>query len=202
MLIANNLTLIKDNKKIFSNLGFCLSTSSCIVIRGNNGSGKTSLLKILAGISQASAGEVFWGEEKITDLASEFGGDSEFIGHKNFLKPELTIRQNLEFHANLNDSVMALNSALSFFAINDIADKKVKTVSAGQQKKAMLAKLLACPASVWFLDEPSINLDQDSKDKIHGLIKTRVKEGGIVVITTHDQDFCDLGPNLNMEDFK
>lgn len=201
MLIANNLTLIKDNKKIFANLGFCLSVNSCLIIRGENGSGKTSLLKILAGISKADFGEVLWGEEKIADLADEFGLDSEFIGHKNFLKQELTVRQNIEFYAALNDSLMAVNSAFSFFGISDLADKKVKYLSAGQQKKVMLSKLLACPASVWFLDEPSINLDQNSKEKLHDLIKTRVKEGGLVVMVSHDEMFFDLGVKLDIADF-
>jgi ABC-type transport system involved in cytochrome c biogenesis ATPase subunit len=65
----------------------------------------------------------------------------------------------------------------------------------------MLAKLLACPATVWFLDEPSNNLDIAGKEKLHGLISTRIKEDGLVIIATHDADFFDLGPNLNLEDF-
>ena len=201
MLIANNLSLIKDNKKIFSDLGFCLSLGSCLILKGGNGSGKTSLLKMLAGISKPTSGKVFWGEEMIDDLGTDFTGDSEFIGHSNFLKRDLTIRDNLEFHAKLNGSLESVNAALNFFGITDLADKKAKNLSAGQQKKALLAKLLSCPATVWLLDEPSINLDKAAKEKLHGLIKTRVKEDGLVIMATHDEMFFDLGPKLELEDF-
>lgn len=201
MLIANNLSFIKDNKKIFSHLGFCLSAGSCLILRGGNGSGKTSLLKILAGIVKPSSGELLWGEEKIDDLGTDYTGDSEFLGHSNFLKKELSVRDNLLFHAALNGSQNSVDAALSFFEISDLADKKAGNLSAGQQKKALLSKLLACPASLWFLDEPSINLDKYAKEKLHGLIKTRVKEDGLVVLATHDEDFFDLGPTFNLEDF-
>jgi len=201
MLIANNLSFIKDNKKIFSDLGFCLSLGSCILLKGGNGSGKSSLLKILAGIVNPSGGEVIWGDEKIEDLGTDFTGDSEYLGHSNFLKRDITIRDNLEFHAALNGSVEAVNAALNFFGIISLADKKVRNLSAGQQKKALLAKLLSCPSTIWFLDEPSINLDKEAKAKLHGLIKTRVKEGGLVVMATHDEMFFDLGPKIDLEDF-
>jgi len=201
MLIANNLSFIKDNKKIFSDLGFCLSVGSCLILKGGNGSGKTSLLKILAGISKPSAGEVFWGETTIDNLGTDFTGDSEFIGHSNFLKRDLTIRENLEFHAKLNGSVESVDAALNFFGISDLANKKTRNLSAGQQKKALLAKLLSCPTTAWFLDEPSINLDKAAKEQLHGLIKTRIKEDGLVVMATHDEIFFDLGPKLELEDF-
>jgi len=201
MLTADNLSLFKDDKKIFSNLGFSLSKNSALVIRGDNGSGKTSLLKILAGISGSSAGSVLWGGVDIKEMMEDYLGDSQFLGHKNFLKKSLSIRENLEFYAKLNETNLALNSALSFFELNDLQDKKIKDLSAGWQKRVMLAKLLACPASVWFLDEPSNNLDKKGKEKLHGLINSRVKDGGVVVLTTHDEMFFDLGPKLDLQDF-
>ena len=159
------------------------------------------MLKILAGISKATEGKILWGGEDVENFRDDFNGDSQFLGHKNFLKPELTVKENLEFYARLSATVEALPAALSFFSLTDFADKKVKTLSAGWQKRVMLAKLLACPASVWFLDEPSNNLDTQGKEKLHGLIKTRIKEQGLVILTTHDEAFFDLGPRLNLEDF-
>ncbi|MBL6665196.1 MAG: heme ABC exporter ATP-binding protein CcmA [Rickettsiales bacterium] len=201
MLIANNLTLIKDNKKIFESLGFCLSVGSCLIVRGGNGSGKTSLLKILAGIYKPTSGDVMWGEEKIEDLGTDFGGDSEFLGHDNFLKKELSVIDNINFHASLNGSIEAVNSGLGFFGISDLAYQKVRNLSAGQQKKVLLSKLLTCPSTVWFLDEPSINLDKEAKEKLYGLIKTRIKEDGLIVMATHDEMFFNLGNKLDMADF-
>lgn len=201
MLTVDNLALYKDHKKIFGPIGFSLSTSSALIITGRNGCGKSSLLKILAGISPASSGKILWGGEDVENFRDIFNGDSQFLGHKNFLKPELTVRQNLEFYARLSDTEAALPAALGFFNLIDLSDKKVKTLSAGWQKRVMLAKLLACPASVWFLDEPTSNLDKQGKEKLHGLIRTRIKEEGLVILTTHDEDFFDLGPRINLEDF-
>jgi heme exporter protein A len=202
MLTCEKLTLIRNQKTIFSQLSFSLSTSSALIITGSNGSGKSSLLKVIAGISKPNIGKIFWGEKDVEEMLDDFHGDMQFIGHRNFLKPELTIYQNLEFYAKLADTQLAIDSALSFFKLRDLADQKIKFLSAGIQQRVKLAKLMACPASLWLLDEPSTNLDQENKEKLHGLIKVRIKEQGMVLIATHDPFFFDLGLKLNIEDFK
>lgn len=201
MLTVQNLSLFKDNKKIFTDLGFSVSTGSALIITGRNGCGKSSLLKILAGISVPNSGKILWGGEDVENFRDDFNGDSQFIGHKNFLEPELTVFENLRFYSQLSDTEVALRSGISYFGLNDVADVKIKKLSAGWQRKVILARLLSCPVTVWFLDEPSNNLDKEAKEKLHGLLKTRVKEGGLVIIATHDEDFFDLGPRLNLEDF-
>jgi heme exporter protein A len=201
MLTINNLSLFKDHKKIFSHLGFSVSTESALIITGKNGCGKTSLLKILAGISKPTEGEILWGDVNVENFRADFNGDTQFLGHKNFLKPELTVLENLQFYARLADTETVVLSALSFFKLQELSGEKVKNLSAGWQKRVMLAKLLACPATIWLLDEPSNNLDSDGKKLLHGLIKTRVKEDGLVIIATHDEAFFDLGPKLNLEDY-
>ncbi len=201
MLTVQNLSLFKDDKKIFSDLGFSIGLNSALVIKGRNGCGKSSLLKIIAGISKPSSGKILWGGEDVENFRADFNGDSQFIGHKNFLEQELTVLENLRFYTKLSDTEIALQSGLSFFGLVNFSDQKVKKLSAGWQKKVMLARLLCCPAAVWFLDEPSNNLDKESKEKLHGLLETRVREGGLVIIATHDEIFFDLGPRLNLEDF-
>jgi len=201
MLTVNNLSFFKDDKKIFSDLGFSVGIGSALIIKGRNGCGKSSLLKIIAGISQSKQGEILWGGNNIENFRDDFNGDSQFLGHKNFLKPELTVAENLKFYAKLSATEAALSSALSFFQLTNLADEKVKTLSAGWQKRVMLAKLLCCPATVWILDEPSNNLDKAGKEMLHGLIQTRIKEDGLVIMVTHDEMFFDLGPRLNLEDF-
>jgi len=202
VLTCDSLTLIKNNKTIFKDLSFALSTGSTLVITGGNGSGKTSLLKIIAGIIKPQAGKIFWGDFAVTQIADDFYGDMQFIGHKNFLKSQLSVKENIEFYAKLSDTQMAMSSALSFFDLNEIAEEKVKNLSAGVQQRVRLSLLLACPATLWLLDEPSNNLDQFYKEKLHGLIKTRIKEQGMVLLATHDSQFYDLGIKINIEDFK
>jgi heme exporter protein A len=201
MLTIDNLTLTKEGKKIFSNLGFSVGAGTALAITGKNGVGKTSLLKIIAGISKATSGKILWCEQDIEDFRDDFNGDLQFIGHKNFLKPELTILENLRFYSRLADTEIALPAALNFFKLTEIADEKVKKLSAGWQKRVMLAKLLACPATIWLLDEPFANLDKEGKFLLKGLIKTRIKEKGLVILTTHDEDLHDLGIVINLEDF-
>ena len=201
MLTIDNLSLFKDHKKIFSDPGFSISLNSALIITGKNGCGKSSLLKIIAGLMVPNSGKILWGGNDVAEFRSDFNGDMQFLGHKNFLKPELSIEENLHFYTKLSDTEAALPSALSFFELTSLKNQKVKQLSAGWQKRVMLAKLMACPATIWLLDEPSNNLDKAGKEKLHGLIKTRIKEDGLVIMTSHDEMFFDLGPKLNLEEF-
>lgn len=201
MLTLDNLSLIKDNKKIFTKLGLSVSVGSALIVTGKNGSGKTSLLKIIAGISKPDEGTISWGGEDIENFRDDFNGDSQFLGHKNFLKQELTVEENLQFYSRLNNTQTALQSALAYFNLTDLADVMVKKLSAGWQKRVMLAKLMACPATVWILDEPSSNLDKEGREILINLIKTRVREEGLVIIATHDEEFFELGAILSLEDY-
>lgn len=201
MLTLDNLSLIKDNKKIFTKLGLSVSVGSALIVTGKNGSGKTSLLKIIAGISKPDEGTISWGGEDIENFRDDFNGDSQFLGHKNFLKQELTVEENLQFYSRLNNTQTALQSALTYFNLTDLADVMVKKLSAGWQKRVMLAKLMACPATVWILDEPSSNLDKEGREILINLIKTRVREEGLVIIATHDEEFFELGAILSLEDY-
>lgn len=199
MLTLNNLSLFKDDKKIFTNLGLSISLSSALIITGQNGCGKSSLLKIIAQINQPSSGEILWGGVNVKDFLDDFTGDLQYLGHKNFLKPQLTILENLEFFARLAGTEGAVLSAINFFELEEFLDVKIAKLSAGLQKRVQLAKLLACPATIWILDEPSVNLDKKWREKFHDLIAQRIKENALVILASHDEIFFDLGVKLNLE---
>ena len=201
MLSVENLCFKKNDKIIFEDVGFSLFVGAALIISGKNGAGKTSLLKILAGISKESKGKILWSGQDINNFRSDFNGDLQFIGHKNFLKQELTVLENLLFYASLHGSETLIGAALNFFKLEDKADEKVKNLSAGWQKRVQLARLLACPATIWILDEPTNHLDAEGKKLLRGLIKTKLENQGVVLLATHEESFFDIGARLEMGDF-
>jgi heme exporter protein A len=201
MLTLENIGFETNDKIIFKNLSITIGLSSSLIISGKNGCGKSSLLKIIAGIYEINHGKILWNNQDIKNFRDDFNGDLQYLGHKNFLKPDLTILENLNFYAKLSDTKIAVDSALEFFDLNLHRHELVKNLSAGWQQRIMLAKLLACPSTIWLLDEPSINLDKENKQKLKELIKIRIKDQGIVIMVSHDEEFFDLGPKIMLEDF-
>ena len=139
MLTVDNLSLVKDNKKIFSNVGFSLSINSAMIIVGANGCGKTSLLKIIAQISEASSGKILWGGVDVGNIKSNFTGDLQYIGHKNFLKTELTVFENLKFYSRLADTESALESAINFFDLAQFKNQKIAAAISANLSEGIFA---------------------------------------------------------------
>ena len=157
MLTIDNLSFYKDNKKIFSNLSFSLSISSALIITGKNGCGKSSLLKLIAGIYEIQSGRVLWGNENIENFRDDFNGDMQFIGHKNFLKPELTVKENLEFYADLFGTKNAVAPALEFFSLKDLQNSIILTPLCPRAGPTGGAGL-ACPPLICNFKIPEISL--------------------------------------------
>ena len=201
MLTVDNINYYKNQQKIFENLGFSIGIQSCLILTGKNGSGKSSLLKIIAGIIKPDSGKILWNNQDVSELSAEYLSDIQYIGHKNFLKEQLTVVENLSFYCDLSDTGMLIPAALKYFNLEQIADSKLYKLSAGWQQRVMLAKLLCCPSLIWLLDEPSSNLDKAGKELLFNLISARIKDGGIVLITTHDNIFDPLGAKICLEDF-
>ena len=202
-MTIENLSLSKNDREIFSNVGFSLFLGAAVIITGKNGSGKTSLLRILAGISKESSGKILWNGQDIAKIRQELNSEMQFIGHKNFLKPDLTVLENLEFYASFYDSKILIPSALNFFKITSLADQKVRGLSAGEMKKVMLCKLMICPATLWILDEPDVNLDKNSKKLLSGLIRAKIENGGMVIVASHEAGIYEESSPaiLSMDDF-
>ena len=201
MLTVNNVGYFRNDRRIFGNVGFSVGLGSCLLLVGGNGTGKTSLLRIIAGLTKMRVGELLWNGQNIEELRDDFNSDMCYLGHKNFAKPELTVLENLEFFAGVSDSKILIPSAIRYFELEEIVNKKVEKLSAGWQKRVLLSKLLCCPATIWLLDEPSNNLDKQGKELLFNLINVRVKEGGIVIAATHDEMLFNLGSKFYLEDF-
>ena len=201
MLTVQNLSISYHHQKVFANVGFSLPLGSCLLVKGDNGIGKTSLLKAIAGIIGLESGEILWSDHNIEQILPSFQQETKFIGHKNFFKPHLSVLENLQFYSKLTNTEVAVPLAMHFFGLTDICHNKIAKLSAGWQQRCLLALLLTNACSLWLLDEPTKNLDLAGKQQLKGLIQTRIKQNGIVIIATHTNIFDDLGQSLFLQDF-
>ncbi len=188
MLTATALSCIRGERRLFAGLDLAVGPGEWLHVQGENGAGKTSLLRILAGLSPPAAGEIFWRGEPIKALAEEFRRHLLFLGHHGAVKEELTPLENLTLAARLDgtalDEVEAL-TALTRFGLRGREDLSVRFLSAGQKRRVLLARLAVRKATLWILDEPFTALDVKAVEMLSGLIVEHVTGGGIAILTSH-----------------
>ena len=188
MLEAAGLDCERSGRTLFRGLTFRVARGELLRIAGPNGSGKTSLLRILCGLLAPSQGVVRWRGTPIRSLAEEYSRDLVYIGHASALKDDLTPYENLDIAcrlAGLQPQREALAAALSAFAVPALP---VRKLSQGQRRRAALARLLLCAGvPLWLLDEPFAALDAAAARYAEELIGRHLQAGGSVVYTTHQQ---------------
>ena len=177
---------MRNGKKLFQNLGITLFPGCILCIHGANGSGKTSLLRALIGLTPHNTGCILYNDVNIYDAMDEYASIITYIGHHNALDLELTVEQNLKFWAKLRNMQDAMIASLEIFGLHDIMKTKVRCLSHGWQRRIELTKLLLTQTVVWFLDEPFANLDQDAVSILLELVKTRCVNFGIVILTSQE----------------
>ena len=202
MLTCNNLSLNRGNKNIFSNLGFSLQNGACLIVKGSNGSGKTSLLKTIATILKPQKGEIFFNEINIESALDEYCYLTEYIGHEEALDEGLTVSENLNFWAEIYNTGLIITAAIRTFALEEVADLPVKKISKGMKRKVILSKLLLSHAKIWLLDEPLVNLDSLGIETLHNIISAKCSQGGIVIISTNQETKLKTPLTLEIEDYK
>jgi heme exporter protein A len=187
-LYAEGLACRRGERLVFAGLSFRLRPGGALVLTGSNGSGKTSLLRILAGLSAPAAGRLNWGDRPVgADLAAH-RARLHFVGHQDAVKSALTPRETLSFWMDLcgaAGSAAAIDRALAAFALDRAADWPCRWLSAGQRRRLALARLVTAPAPLWLLDEPMSTLDGDGRDRLEEIVAAHCADGGLIVLSTH-----------------
>jgi heme exporter protein A len=188
MLDASNLCCIRGERALFSGIGFRLNGGELLYLQGSNGSGKTSLLRMLCGLAHPAAGEIRWQGEAISRLGEEFRRELCYLGHANAIKEELTPLENLLASAKLADEILDEGAALDALEQMGLAgreDLACRYLSQGQKRRVALARLVNERRALWVLDEPYVALDAVAIERVAGLIGAHLQRGGLAVLTTH-----------------
>ena len=186
LLSANGLTCIREDRILFEALNFSVCRGDVIQVEGPNGSGKTSLLRILAGLSQPYDGRVLFREQNILEQPDDFHQNLLYLGHLPGVKGEMTAQENLEFNLTLhgNDSSKA-EETLEKVNLLGFEDALASHLSAGQHRRISLARLWQSKASIWILDEPFTAIDKNGVKQLEQLFLAHAQRGGCVILTTH-----------------
>lgn len=190
VLEALALACVRGDKKLFSDLNFRVSPGVCLHIRGENGVGKTSLLRLLTGLSKPDAGEVFWGNHSIAKDPIAYHRDLLFIGHRDALKEDLTALENIQLYAAVDDVALSQEKALGAlwrFGLRGREYLPVHFLSAGQKRRILMARMLTREARLWILDEPFNALDIKAVHELQDLIVQQLDRGGSVIMTSHQE---------------
>ncbi|CAM0999046.1 cytochrome c biogenesis heme-transporting ATPase CcmA [Rhodanobacter sp. Root179] len=185
LLEARALSFHRQDEPVFAPLDFQLHAGELALVEGDNGSGKTTLLRMLAGLLHRGEGELLWRGEALQ--RDQCAGQILFLGHQLGLKADLSPRENLRIAAGLHGTREGLGmaSVLADIGLRGYEDEPVRRLSAGQKKRAALARLVLLPATLWLLDEPYANLDRIGIALVNHLLEKHTDAGGAAMVTSH-----------------
>jgi heme exporter protein A len=196
LISASNLTCIREERLLFDQLDIEINAGDIVQVEGPNGSGKTSLLRILAGLSQPYDGKVFYKNQSINRSREEFHQNLLYLGHLPGVKGEMTAQENLNFNLTLhglNINSVEIEDTLAQVNLTGFENSLASHLSAGQHRRISLARLYKSTAIVWILDEPFTAIDKQGVHSLEQLFKAHIKQGGCIILTTH-QDLLTFAP--------
>jgi heme exporter protein A len=183
LLAAENLACSRGGREVFAGLNFSLAGGEALIVTGRNGTGKSSLLRMMAGLIRAAAGHlVLTGGEEETTLAEQ----AHYLGHLDAVKPALSVAENLQFWTDyLGASRAEIDPALDAVDLGPLAILPAAYLSAGQKRRLSIARLVAAPRPIWLLDEPTSALDAPSQKRLAELMRGHLAGGGMIVAAAH-----------------
>jgi heme exporter protein A len=205
-LVAEGISCRRGERVVFAGLAFRLGAGGGLILGGANGSGKSSLLRLIAGLLPAASGRLLWGGTPIVQDLPGYRARLQYLGHLDGIKGAMSGRESLGFWAALRGVKLRrgdprLDLALAAFGLTGVADWPCRWLSAGQRRRLALARLLVSPAPVWLLDEPTSALDAASQDRLDQAIAMHQENGGRVVVATHTPLAIAGAERLDLERF-
>ena len=198
-LVATDLTLIRGERCLFRDIGFALDPGELLLLEGHNGSGKTSLLRAMVGMLEFETGEIRWNGVPVRDARHEFFAALVWLGHRVGLKADLTLIENLHFESCLRASRFdAFDSVIERLGLDRLRMLPLRALSAGQQRRAALARMLLADVELWVMDEPFTNLDRDGRKLVESLVAEHLGNGGMCVMAAH-QDVAIDAPVVSVK---
>ena len=188
LLSVHDLACARGDRLLFKAMNFSLKAGELLLVQGGNGQGKTSLLRLLTGLSRPEAGTVRWNGAPIGKNREAYHAAMIYLGHANGVKDDLNPLENLRFAAGLQGRAFEASRAVTTLEKLGLArclDLPCRVLSFGQRRRVALAALLLAGATLWILDEPLTGLDVHAVALMEGLIRDHLKTGGMVVATTH-----------------
>jgi heme exporter protein A len=181
-LEASGLACVRNGREVFTGLGFSVGTGEALMVTGRNGAGKSSLLRMIAGLVRIVGGRLALVDADPDQTIPE---QAHYLGHQDALKPSLTVAENLSFWASYLDGSEPVQGALAAVGLSALAGLPAAYLSAGQRRRLSIARLLAAKRPLWLLDEPTSALDREAQDTLSGLMRQHLSGGGIIVAATH-----------------
>jgi heme exporter protein A len=190
MLDATNLECVRGNRRLFKNMSFSVRPGDLVQLIGPNGSGKTSLIRILCGLLPPNSGEIRWRGTNICALGDEYYSAVTYVGHRHGVKDEFTALENLRVSSGLSGVEITDQQAIEALTRMGLSGREnlnARLLSEGQRRRLALARLLVCQTSLWLLDEVLTSLDRAATEVMNLLIVEHLENGGMAIVAAHQE---------------